>query len=1017
MAKAADVPAPRDRRLSSRSRAVVGVGVAGVVVLFMSLRGIARFYTDFLWFDSLGLGSVWTGVLGAKVALGLIFTGVFFALLWVNLLIADRLAPRYRPTGPEEDLLARYYDVIGRRGATLRLMAALLFALIAGAGVSQQWQSWVLFTHRVDFGQTDPLHGLDLGFYVFQLPFLRFLVGWLFLAFVIILIVTLVAHYLNGGIRVQTPAQRVTASVKGHLSVLLAVLAVIKAADYVLQRYALTLSTRGFVQGASYSDVKAKLPALNLLIAISLLSVALFLVNIRRRGWTLPVVAVGSWAFAAVVVGTSYPWFVQRFSVEARGESAKERPYIERNIQATLAAYAMDDVQLETFEAGASLTAQDVAEAANADVFRNVGLLDPDIVSEVLNRQQAQTGWLSFPSELDSDRYQVDGKETLTVIGARGLNANGVPQKSWEGLHLIYTQGYGAVLAAAGHVKDGGPSYLVSGVGPNMTVDQDAIDVELTQPRLYFAENMGGYAIVKNSRPEIAYENDDFSYDGTGGVVLNSFLRRGAFALRYGDLDPVLSGFITDQSRMLYVRDVRERVQTVAPFLSFDSDPYPVLAEGRIIWVIDGYTTTDSYPYGQAFDGENLPAESGLRRRFNYVRNSVKATVDGYDGTVSFYLNEEGGQSDPLARAYQQAFPELFKPLEEMPASVRAHLRHPQDLFRVQTTMFASYHVTDPTQFYNQVGRWSVADKPDTEVTVGSSAPSSTAPASPGLAAGLVTTSVPDGERVEPQYQLLQLPGATDLSFVLTRPFVPISDRQRQKREALTAFMSAGADGRLHVFRVTSEEVLSPTLLTSRILSDDAISSALALLANPQTGSTVRLGNRVMVPIEQSLLWVTPMYVTAAANSSSSVPELNSVILSYGERVVRAETLTEALTELFGTEVDFNTLHEGTSSGLAPPDRDPPDGGGSPNTTPPPVTTSPGPGASTSTTVGPGGPSVTLPVTNEAALAQAAVLLQEAEAALRAGDLAAYQTKVRAAKALLDGQVERNTPPTTRGQA
>ncbi len=1018
MAKAADAAVPQGRRLSPRSRVVVAVGVAAVVLLFMSLRGIARFYTDFLWFDSLGLGSVWTGVLGAKVALGLIFTSVFFALLWVNLLIADRLAPRYRPTGPEEDLLARYYDVIGRRGAMLRVVAALLFALIAGAGVSQQWQSWILFTHRVDFGQTDPLHGLDLGFYVFQLPFLRFLVGWLFLAFVIILIVTLVAHYLNGGIRVQTPAQRVTASVKGHLSVLLAVLAVIKAADYLLQRYALTLSTRGFVQGASYSDVHAKLPALNLLMAISLLSVALFLVNIRRRGWTLPVVAVGSWAFAAVVVGSSYPWFVQRFSVE-RGESAKERPYIERNIGATLKAYAMDGVEVQNFEAGASLTAEDVAEAASADVFRNVGLLDPDIVSEVLNRQQAQTGWLSFPDELDSDRYQVDGKETLTVIGARGLNSNGVPQKSWEGLHLIYTQGYGAVLSAAGQVRDGGPSYLVSGVGPNLTIDEDAIDVELTQPRLYFAENMGGYAIVKNSRPEIAYENDDFRYDGSGGVVLDSFVRRCAFALRYGDLDPVLSGFVTDESRMLYVRDVRERVQTVAPFLSFDSDPYPVLAEGRIIWVIDGYTTTDSYPYGQAFDGENLPAGSGLRRRFNYVRNSVKATVDGYDGTVSFYLNDSGGQSDPLARAYQQAFPELFKPLEEMPSTVRSHLRHPQDLFRVQTTMFASYHVTDPTQFYNQVGRWSVADKPDTEVTLASGVTATTAPLNTGLGGGLVTTSVADGERVEPQYQMLRLPDQDRLSFVLTRPFVPISDRQRQKRETLTAVMSAGSDGRLKVFRVSSEEVLSPTLLTSRILSDDAISRDISLLANPQTGSKVRLGARVMVPIEQSLMWVTPMYVTAAANSSSSVPELNSVILSYGERVVRAETLAEALTELFGSEVDFNTLHDGSAGGSPPPVQNPPDVGGGPaTTTPTTATTAAGPVQTTPPTVGPGGPATTVQQTNEVALAQAAVLLQEADAALRNGDLAAYQAKVRAAKALLDAQVERNTAPTTtRGQA
>ena len=402
------MPTPNDaaspRRLSRRGRVLLGVVAGGLAVLFLSLRGIARIYTDFLWFDSLGLSSVWTGVLGAKVALGVIFTGVFFALLWINLLIADRLAPRFRPSGPEEDLLERYYAFVGRRAGLVRFVTAALFALIAGVGVSQEWRSWLLFTHRVDFGVNDPLHGIDIGFYVFELPFLRFLVSWLFAACVIILIVTLVAHYLNGGIRVQTVGQRVTPAVKGHLSVLLAVLALVKTADYWLQRYALTTSSRGFVEGASYTEVNARMPALSLLIAISLLSVALFLVNIKRRGWTLPVVAVGLWAFAAIVVGSSYPWFVQKFTVEARGESAKEQPYIARNIEATRAAYDMTAVEETDYAAGSNLTADELASASDVGVFRNVGLLDPAIISGVLSREQAQNGWLSFQDTLDVDR-------------------------------------------------------------------------------------------------------------------------------------------------------------------------------------------------------------------------------------------------------------------------------------------------------------------------------------------------------------------------------------------------------------------------------------------------------------------------------------------------------------------------------------------------------------------------------------------------------------------------------------
>lgn len=1020
MPKPTEARPTRRRRLSARSRVLVAAVAVVLAVLFMSLRGISRFYTDYLWFDSLGLSSVWSGVLGAKVALGVIFTGVFFALLWINLLIADRVAPRFRPSGPEEELLERYYDLVGRRSGAVRFASAALFALIAGVGVSQQWRSWLLFTNRVDFGITDPLHGLDVGFYVFQLPFLRFVVSWLFAAFVIIFIVTVVAHYLNGGIRVQTPAQRVTAAVKGHLSVLLGVLAVIKAADYWLQRYTLTTSTRGFVQGASYSDINARMPALNLLMAISVLSVALFLFNIKRRGWTLPVVAVGLWAFAAIVVGSAYPWFVQRFSVEARGESAKEQPYIARNIAATRDAYAMAGAEETDFKAEANLTSEDLADASKAGAFRNVSLLDPAIVSEVLGREQALTGWLSFPDTLDVDRYDVQGKPTLAVIGARELNANGVPQKSWEGQHLIYTQGYGAVLAAAGQVTNGQPEYLVSGVGDDLRVASDEIDVSLEQPRLYFSETMSGYSIVNNRRPEIAYDGDDFTYDGKGGVVLSSVLRRAAFALRFGDLNPLVSEFVTSDSRVIFQREVRSRVQTVAPFLSFDSDPYPVLADGRVVYVMDGYTTSDSYPYSQSFGGEELPPDSGLRHPFNYVRNSVKATVDAYDGTVALYLVDQDGTVDPIARAYQRAFPKLFQPLSAMPESLRSHLRHPQDLFRVQTTMYGLYHVEDPIRFYNLVGRWAVADKPDVAVRLGS-ATGTAAPTTTGLTpTGITVTSGPSGQRVEPQYQVLQLPDEDEVSFVLTRPFVPISDRDRQRRETMTAFMAAKPDGSLKVYRVTSQEVLSPTLLTSNILSDDAISRQISLLANPETGSDVRLGARVLLPIKQSLMWITPLYVTATAGQSSRVPELNSVIVSYGQRMVSAPTLTSALTEIFGSEAaSFETLNSGvpTGTGSVPGGEEPITGGGQPS----PTTTT----SSTSTTVTPGATTSTIApgtagpiLTNEAVVEQADRLLAEADAALLKGDLATFQAKVNEARRLLGDQVAKNATPTTQpGQA
>ncbi len=977
-------------------------------VLFLSIRGIAGFYTDFLWFDSLGLASVWRGVLGARLALGAIFTGVFFVLLWVNLLIADRVAPRFRPSGPEEELLERYYEMVGRRSGVVRIVVSAAFALIAGAGVSQQWNAWVLFTNPVDFGTRDPLFNRDIGFFVFQLPFLSFLVSWLFAAFVIILIVTVVAHYLNGGIRMQTPGQRVTAQVKGHLSVLLGVLALTRAAEYWLGRFELTVSNRGFVDGAAYTDVKAQLPALNLLILISLFSFGLFLFNIKRRGWTLPVVGVGLWALSSVVMGTAYPWFVQRFLVEARGESAKEQPYIARNIEATRAAFGLANVETKDFAAGATLTTDDLRDASEAGTFANVRLLDPEIVSAVYNKRQAQVGYYQFPDALDVDRYVIDGQETLALIGARELNPEGVPQKSWEGLRLIYTQGYGAVISAANEVRSGEPAYVLGGVTPPpIEGDQARTDLSVRSPRLYFSESSAGYALANSGRTEIAFEGDDYNYDGAGGVQMGSYARRAAFALRFNDFNLLASGFVRSDSRMLYVREVRERVQTVAPFLHFDGNPYPVVVDGRIIYVIDGYTTTSRYPYSQAADTDAVAETRGLRHGFNYVRNSVKATVDGFDGTVALYLQPgPDGQLDPIVQAYQKAFPALFQKPDAMPEDLRAHLRHPEDLFRVQTSMYATYHVQDAAQFYNRTGRWGVAAEPISDVrdrvtaTTRATAPPVT------TVGGALLTGTPSADRVNPQYQLLRLPGDDEASFVLTRPFVPISERGA--REEMTAFMAAGENGALQVFRVTSQDVFGPTLLTQRILADREVSEQITLLG--QSGSEVRLGNRVLLPINDSLLWVTPMYVRASSGASA-VPVLTNVIVSYGQQLVIADNMSAALTELFGN-VGVRTLETGTAV-------TPAEGGGEPSTaqstttTSTPPTTTPTQRGGTPTTVAPGATPTTVPVapgvpqTDQQVLQRAAQLLVEADAALKTGDLGTYQRKVDEASKLVAEQVAR----------
>jgi uncharacterized membrane protein (UPF0182 family) len=506
--------------------------------------------------------------------------------------VADRIAPRFRPTGPEEELLERYHDVVAPRANLVRGGISLVFALIAGAGTASQWNSWILFRNRVDFGVKDPQFGMDIGFYVFELPFLSFLTSWLFAALVIILIVTAAAHYVNGGIRVQISGERVTPQVKAHLSVLLGALALVRAVGYWLDRYELTFSSRGAVDGAGYTDVNAQLPAIQLLLLISLFAAALFLYNIRRRGWVLPVVAVGLWAFVSIVMAGLYPAFIQRFQVDP-AESTREAPYIERNIEATRVAMGLDDVDTRAFDYEPTLDAP--AIQANEDIIRNIRLLDPSIVDDTYQRLQADFGYYRF-NDLDVDRYTIDGEVTQVVIGARELNPGGIPIDSWEGQTLAYTHGYGPVLAPSNAIDSSGrPNFVVGDIPVN---GAERIGREVDQPQIYFGEDLSGYAIVDTDRDEIDYEVDApdgdeeetaiTTYEGDGGVQMGSWFRRAAFALRFSDYNPLISDFVRSDSQILYIRDVRDRVETVAPFISFDNDPYPVVVDGGISYVLDG---------------------------------------------------------------------------------------------------------------------------------------------------------------------------------------------------------------------------------------------------------------------------------------------------------------------------------------------------------------------------------------------------------------------------------------------
>ena len=875
---------PTTERRSFRLRAWIIALVVILIILLFSLRGLAGFYTDYLWFHSVGQGGTWGKLLGAKVVPAVVFTAVFFVIMLASLLIADRLAPKVRPMGPaspEDELVSRYQQVTARYQGRIRVGVAAFFALIAGIGVSSQWRNWILFTHRVDFGIKDPQFHRDVGFYVFQLPFLQFILDWLFAGLVIVLLVTAVAHYLNGGIRFQSPLQRVTPQVKVHLSVILAVMALVKTAQYYFSRFGLTLSSRGVVDGAGYTDVKAQLPAYNLLIFISIVAAGLFLWNIFRRGWVLPVIAVGLWGFVSIVVGTIYPAAIQNFKVKPN-ELAQERPYIGRNINATRAAFALQNVGVQSFNYTANLDSAVVD--SNRATIDNARLWDPAVIRSTYQTLQGLQPYYSINS-VAIDRYNVNGQETQVLIGARDLNSGSLPSQSWVNEHLVYTHGYGSIVSPTNQAaQSGDPVFLLRDVPPK----SQGIPLTDHGAQVYFGQNLSGYTIVDAKQSEFNYAranntNAMTRYSGKDGVRLSNVIKRAAFALRFGDLNPLISGQVTGNSKLLMIRDIVSRVQKLAPFLHFDSDPYPVVVNGHITWVIDTYTTTDQFPYSQVYSGEG-----GLSGNTNYVRNSVKATVDAYDGTVHFYVVDN---KDPIVSAYRKAFPDLFTDGSRMPSVLRDHLRYPENLFQLQSSVFSKYHVTNASSFYAGTERWLLS--PDPNAVLGSTVTATTARGT--QRAPEITATTP---RQEPYYLYIRLPGDTRETFLILQPFVPVSQNNQQTR--LVSFMTAKSDpgsyGKLQAFVMPQgANVFGPVQVANNIQSDTNLSREFTLLS--QGGSSIVKGNIQVIPVGNSLVYVQPIFVQ---QSAQGYPQFRFVVVfTQGKNPVFNSTVNAALNDLF----------------------------------------------------------------------------------------------------------------------
>ncbi|HSJ43085.1 MAG TPA: UPF0182 family protein [Euzebyales bacterium] len=887
-----------------RQRWWLVVGILLIVVLALSTR-LATFYTDVLWFRSIGFVRVFWTLLTTQLGLG-VGAGIFMTVLLAgNLLLARRLAPRYRIPTPAEQNVERYRTLVEPIARPLLLFVAVVVGVLSGLNVAPQWPRYVLWANATKFGRQDPQFGLDLGFFVFVLPFHTLVNSWLFTALVITVLMTLAAHYVFGGIRPQAAGQRLTPQVNVHLSVLLAALFAVRAWGFWLDRYMLSYSERGQVTGLSYTDVSAELLALQLLTIIAAICVVLFLVNIRFRGWLLPAAGVGILVVAAVVLAGVYPAIVQRLQVDPQ-ELPRERPYIERNLELTRFGFGIDDVTFEDFPANDELSDQAISD--NQTTLQSIRLWDPATLQNTYQQLQELRPYYDF-RDVDVDRYTLDGDLQQVMLSVREVATTDLPSqaRTWQNQALVYTHGYGIVSSAVStRRRDGQPVFLVNNIPP-----EGVEELEVENPRVYIGEEPPTYSIVRAAEDELDFDLGEgqaverFRYDGDDGVFVGSPLRRLAFALRFAEPNILLSALITDESKIMYNRRIRDRVQNVAPYLKLDHDPYPVAVDGRIKWIVDAYTTSDMVPYSERTnlaaatvseqqvlapvtteDGQiTLQEQSvqvpGLEGTANYIRNSVKAVVDAYDGTVTLYVVDP---DDPIIRAWSDVFPDSFTRVDEASEELRSHFRYPEDMFRVQSTMFETYHIPGPDAFYNKDDAWAI-------------------PADAQFQANQPDSS--EVRAMRPYYLLMRLPGESSEEFALIQPFSP------EQRNNLIGWLAGRSDGeeygQLKAYRMPpTKTVFGPEQIQARINQDDAVSEQITLWN--QSGSRVRYGNLLVIPVEDSLLYAQPLFLRA---QQSEIPELRRTVLVFGDQVVMEDSLQAALEAVFGSAAPGVELPEG----------------------------------------------------------------------------------------------------------
>ncbi|WP_425308739.1 UPF0182 family protein [Ammonicoccus fulvus] len=925
------------------------VVVSGIVLLFILFTNI---WTDRLWFVALDYERVFTVQFLTRVVLFLV-VGLVMALGIVgNTALAYRLRPPTRPGPLASELLERYRDALESRFVQIMIGLGVVVALFAGVSGASQVQTYLAWVNRTPFGVADPRFGFDVAFYVFELPWWRWIVAMLTALLVFSTLAAGIVHYVMGALRVAKGERRQTSrAAQAHLSILIGLTVLMFAVSAWLDRYAYQTTTNQLLTGLSYTDDHARVTASLVVAIITAICALLFISNIFIRRWMIPVAALVLAVVSSVLLTMIYPAGVQAIEVNPN-EPDKERPYIESHIAATRAAYGIDDVEITNYSAEQRATAGQLR--ADAQALPGIRLIDPAVVAPTFDQLQQVRGFYSFPSVLDVDRYVVEGQETDAVVAVRELDISGLQDRSWNNLRTVYTHGYGLVASYGNRRQPGGePEWLVRDIPPVGALAEH-------QPRIYFGEQHTEYSIVGAPAGTPPVELDTpgggdgggerrNTYTGEGGVEIGNWFNRLLYATRMADVNILLSGRVNEASKIIYDRTPRQRVQAAAPWLTADSNAYPALVEGRVVWIVDAYTTTNSYPNSHRISLDQATSDTQTRTptaqpetRINYIRNSVKAVVDAYDGSVTLYAWDE---QDPLLQTWRKAFPDTVKDRSEISPALLEHLRYPDDLFKVQRDVLGRYHVTDPMAWFQQNDLWVIPNDPVAQ----------------------------NNQKENPYLLSIKWPGDNQALFSQTTVFVP------RGRNNLAAFMAVNADaaspeyGRMRILRMSdSQQVDGPNQSFNAMVTDEQVANRLRPFLN-QGSAQVVYGNLLTLPLGGGLLYAQPIYTQKAAGQGS-YPALTFVTVRFGERVGIGDTLQEALNQVFGGDAGASTGEEvqgeTVEAGTTPPEQ-----GGEPRP-------ADNPGA-------------------VRALNEASTAFNEAQTALQNGDLGLYQRKIEEARAAM----------------